>query len=395
MEPILLLVHRLPYPPNKGDKIRSYNLLKYLSARYEVHLATFIDDPYDWRYADKVKSLCKSTFIRPQNKKISTLKSLLGLITGKALSLSFYADNKVKKWCENIIQTENIKTTIVFSSPMAQFVNRGFSDLNRVIDFVDIDSDKWLQYSKSKSWPLSWIYKREAKKLGQYECYIAGQFQKSFFVSDAESDMFKKLCPDAAEKITSYDNGVDFNHFSFNEMLKNPFPSDKIITFAGAMDYWANVDAVIWFSNKVFPLIKKEINDVQFYIVGSKPSEAVKELEKHSGITVTGRIADIRQYVQYANVSVAPMRIARGVQNKVIEALSLERPVVATSLAAEGLKSGVSDEILYIADTEEEFARLCISILTSSMPCINKAGRDYILGNYNWDKNLLVVEEAL
>jgi len=395
MEAILLLVHRLPFPPNKGDKIRSYNLLKFLSSRYDIHLATFIDDDYDWRYEKKVRSLCKSASIRPQNKKISTLMSLTGLATGKALSLSYYSDRKTKTWCKKTIESENISKAVVFSSPMAQFIDNGFDTLKKIIDFVDIDSDKWLQYSQSKKWPLNWVYKREAIKLLEYECSIAKRFQKSFFVSEAESNMFVQLCNAESKNISYYDNGVDSEYFVYQSALENPYSIQNVISFSGAMDYWANVDAVIWFANKVMPLILEKIKDAQFFIVGSNPSDAVKELDNGKSVFVTGRVEDIRQYVQYSKLSVAPMRIARGVQNKVIEALALERPVIATKAAVEGLKEFKDDSVLYIADSAPDFSSKCIELLSEEKGYINTAGREYVLNNYDWNASLKIIESEL
>ena len=395
MEPILLLVHRLPFPPNKGDKIRSYNLLKFLSTRFDVHLATFIDDDYDWRYEEKVRSLCKSVSIRPQNKKISTLLSLTGFISGKALSLSYYADKKTMAWCKQTIRSENISKAIVFSSPMAQFIDNGFDSLQKIIDFVDIDSDKWLQYSQSKKWPFSWVYKREARKLFEYECYITKQFQKSFFVSEAESKMFKRLCDTESKKISHYDNGVDSEYFTYQASLENPYAIENIISFSGAMDYWANVDAVVWFVNKVMPLILEKVKNARFYIVGSNPSDAVKELDNGENVFVTGRVEDIRQYIQHSKLSVAPMRIARGVQNKVIEALALERPVIATQAAAEGLKKFDADNVLYIADSALDFSSKCIDLLSQEKAHVNTAGREYVLNNYDWNASLKIIESEL
>jgi len=395
MEPLLFLVHRIPYPPNKGDKIRSYNLLKFLAANYEVHLATFIDDPFDWKYVDAVNELCKSTLIRPQNKKLSTLKSLSGFITGKALSLTYYSDSKIEKWCQDIINTEHISKVVVFSSPMAQFSECLPDNIDQIIDFVDVDSDKWRQYSQSKSWPMNQVYRREANKLREYECHIAKLFKKSFFVSSSESDLSKSFCPEAANKISFFDNGVDYEYFSCDENSKNPYETANAIVFTGAMDYWANADAVIWFAEKVFPLIRKEISDAVFYIVGSNPANKVKALSNNSGVIVTGRVDDIRRYVQYASVCVAPMRIARGVQNKVIEALSLARPVVATGQAMEGLKPFDSPDIVQVADSENEFSGKCIEILKRGHWVVNDEARAYVIKNYSWMANLKVIGDEL
>ncbi|HED36991.1 MAG TPA: TIGR03087 family PEP-CTERM/XrtA system glycosyltransferase [Ignavibacteria bacterium] len=395
MEPLILLVHRLPYPPNKGDKIRSFNLLKYLSKYYSVYLGTFIDDPYDWKYVNELDKYCKHVYVRPLNKKRSTVKSLKGFISGEALSICYYKDSKMLSWCHNIIEKEKIRKAIVFSSSMAQYIDSSkYSYMKRIIDFVDIDSDKWSQYEKSKSWPLNILYRREARKLLQKECEIAHKFNQSFFVSEAERDMFKQLCNNL-NTISHYDNGVDYEYFSCQGSLENPYAQSQTIVFTGAMDYWANINAVLWFTNNIFPRIKKHITNVVFYIVGSNPVESIKDLGKMDGVVVTGRVDDVRPYIQYACLSVAPLRIARGVQNKVLEAMSMGVCIVATSFAIKGLKKLSGDEALFVEDDETGFSKSCIKLLKTCNTGFAESNRQYILKNYNWKKNLELITECI
>jgi len=395
MDPLLLLVHRLPYPPNKGDKIRSFNLLKYLSKYYSVYLGTFVDDPYDWKYVNNLDKYCKSVYVRPLNKKRSTVKSLKGFFSGESLSICYYRDSAMQAWSHKIIEKEKIRKVIVFSSSMAQYVaGPEYSYMKRIIDFVDIDSDKWSQYEKSKSWPLNTLYRREARKLLQMECKIAREFNQSFFVSEAERNMFKQLCNNL-NTISHYDNGVDYEYFSCQGSLENPYSQRQTIVFTGAMDYWANINAVLWFTNNIFPKIKKHIENVVFYIVGSNPADSIKDLSKIEGVVVTGRVDDIRPYIQYACLSVAPLQIARGVQNKVLEAMSMGVRIVATSFAIEGLKKLSGDEILHVEDDETGFSTSCIEILKTCNSDFVKNNRKYILKNYNWEENLGLITKCI
>ena len=214
---------------------------------------------------------------------------------------------------------------MVYSSAVAQYVLREDLPLEqRIIDFVDVDSDKWKQFASNKIWPLSAIYKREADKLLEYEQQTAEKFDYNLFVSDSEAELFRQLAPSVAEKVTSYNNGVDSRYFSPTEELENPYRSAVLpIVFTGAMDYWPNVDAVKYFARSVLPQVKLRHPEAEFYIVGNKPSAEVKELEQIPGVVVTGWVEDIRPYIKHASVAVAPMRIARGVQNKVLEAMAM------------------------------------------------------------------------
>ncbi|MCW8948497.1 MAG: sugar transferase, partial [Sedimenticola sp.] len=175
--PLLYLCHRIPYPPNKGDKIRSFHLLKDLNEHYEVYLGAFIDDPKDWEYVPKVNDLCRASCFLPLDASRAKLKSLIALPMGDPLTLPYYYNRKMMQWVDQVVTQHKIERAIVYSSAMAQYITDKHPALNRkVIDFVDIDSDKWRQYSQKKSWPLSWVYQREADKLFAYEKKVVSEF---------------------------------------------------------------------------------------------------------------------------------------------------------------------------------------------------------------------------
>lgn len=397
MEDLLFLVHRIPYPPNKGDKIRSYNLLKHLSRDYRIHLGTFIDDPNDWQYVDAVKYYCVESCFINLNPLQAKLRSVQGLLTGEALTLPYYRSRKLRGWVDGMLARYSIKKVLVFSSALAQYVMHDIAkNACRVIDFVDIDSDKWNQYSQSLKWPLSWLYRREARALLGYERRVANQFDASVFVSEAESEMFKKLAPESADRVTFVENGVDTEFFNPDTTLENPYRKHQnLLVFTGAMDYWANADAVIWFVTEVFPSIRKDVPDVEFYIVGAHPTEAVRKLGEQEGITVTGAVEDIRPYLLYASLAVAPLRIARGVQNKVLEAMAMGKAVVATSAALDGIVSSPFLDSLR-ADLPEDMAKTVIDLLQNDDNVkLEEAGQSCVASNYDWSTNLGRIEKLL
>jgi len=389
VEPLLYLTHRIPYPPNKGDKIRSYHLLRYLAQHFNVYLGTFIDEPEDWQYAENLQKYCKEVFIRGINPRTAKIRSLRGLISGEALSLPYYKNQEMQSWVSDTTEKHAISKTVIFSSAMAQFLlDKKFKKLRRVIDFVDMDSDKWMQYSASKSWPMSWLYKRESRYLLHYEKIVTTTFEKSLFVSHAEAELFKTSLSTDIDKVDYYNNGVDSEYFSPGNELIDPYKSTTgpVIVFTGAMDYWANADAALWFINNVFMLIQNELPNVKFYIVGSKPTVEVMKLNAQDNITVTGFVDDVRPYILYSDIVVAPLQIARGVQNKVLEAMALEKNIVATTAAIEGIEL-ITGYTPAIADEPNDFARACIEGLNSQHKNISIA-RDCVLENYNWEKNL-------
>ncbi|ATG91237.1 TIGR03087 family PEP-CTERM/XrtA system glycosyltransferase [Methylomonas koyamae] len=384
MKPKLLyLVHRIPYPPNKGDKIRSYHFLRTLAAEYEIFLGTFIDDPDDRQYVDTLAGLCNQVCCINLEPRLAKVQSLVGLLTNEALSLPYYRSARLQTWVDDTIREQSIDRALIFSSPMAQYV-AGYPSLKVVADFVDVDSDKWCQYALSKTWPASWIYRREAEKLLRFERRIAARAKATLFVSEQEADLFKSLAPESAEKITFVNNGVDTERFDPALDYQRPFSSDKkSIVFTGAMDYWANVDAVKWFAELVLPLITAKCPEVRFYIVGSKPAREVLQLaENDPAVVVTGRVDDVRPYVAYADLIVAPLRIARGIQNKVLEALAMNKPVVASSAAMEGIPPE-QDLHLAIADTPDDYAEHVLALLENQTGC-SEANRRYVRNCFGW-----------
>jgi sugar transferase (PEP-CTERM/EpsH1 system associated) len=391
MKDLLFLAHRIPYPPNKGDKIRSYHFLKYLTSEYDVHLGAFIDDPNDWQYTDKVDALCVETHYLGLNPLQAKIKSVQGLLTGQALSLPYYKNQAMQDWVDNTIKVHSIKKVLIFSSVMAQFIVpmlQRRNDTDVIVDFVDVDSDKWRQYAAKKQGLARWIYQRESKCLFEYEQNIAEQAKASVFVSEQEAALFKTLAPTLSEKIRHINNGVDTDFFSPEQTFASPYRDDEeVLVFTGAMDYWPNVDAVTWFATAIFSQVIKNHPKAMFYIVGSKPSKEVVALASHN-IVVTDAVDDVRPYVAHAALAVAPLRIARGIQNKVLEAMAMGKHVVATSAAMEGIPY---DEGLAVSvgDDEDVLLKQLDRLLGSNHSAMTaSANRDFVKVNFSWEQNV-------
>ncbi|MET0025191.1 MAG: TIGR03087 family PEP-CTERM/XrtA system glycosyltransferase [Sedimenticola sp.] len=396
-QPLLLLCHRIPYPPNKGDKIRSYHLLKHLSESYSIYLGCFIDDPSDWAYTDVLDELCEETCFVKLTPGKARAKSIKGLLNGEPLTLPYYFNNRLATWVEEVSRRKSITRFLAYSSAMAQYAMYDDNPFNvRIIDFVDIDSDKWRQYSTTKSWPMNWIYRREADRLLEFEKKVAKEFDKGFFVSLAESEMFKRLSPETDYKIHYYNNGVDTDFFNPGITLADPYPdSAKPIVFTGAMDYWPNVDAVVWFAESIMPKLLETEPQAKFYVVGGNPTDKVKSLAGKDYIEVTGRVEDIRPYMKHAIVSVAPMRIARGIQNKVLEAMAMARPVIASPQGYEGITATIDKE-LYVADEVEEWLDKVRQVLTGrSHETMGRDARERVVHDYSWQGSLSSLGQSL
>jgi sugar transferase (PEP-CTERM/EpsH1 system associated) len=388
-EPLLFLCHRIPFPPNKGDKIRSFNILKKLSEQYELHLGCFIDDPFDKQYVAGLDKYCASVFHLDQNKTVAKIKGLTGFLTNKPITLPYYFDKRMQQWTNRTIAQHSISKTFIYSSSMAQYVQgTEYQSLERVIDFVDVDSDKWRQYAEKKSGVAKWFFNREYRLLAREENAICVDFTHSLFVSSDEAKLFSVKQPQAQRsKVHGVLNGVDVKFFN----PSTPFTDEKLvpkvpfISFTGAMDYWANVDAVLWFVEHVWPLIIAKQPNAIFCIVGGNPSNEVMALAKDKSIMVTGRVHDVRPFIEKAQCVVAPLQIARGIQNKVLEAMSLNQAIVVTSMAMEGINAQPSDGIV-ITDDKVNYAQACLAFFTEQPKALKN--RQWILEHFTWQQTL-------
>jgi sugar transferase (PEP-CTERM/EpsH1 system associated) len=397
VEDLLLLIHRIPYPPNKGDKIRSYHLLKHLAQHYRVHLATFVDDANDWQYVPHVEALCASSHFAAMQPLLARVKSLGALLKNRSLSLDYYRDAAMARWVKDTVAAHKIGRVLVFSSAMAQYADP-YRDARRVIDFCDVDSDKWRQYAEQKSWPMSWLYRYEANQLLAYERQVARDYDASLFVSAPEADLFRQLAPESTARIGHFSNGVDTEYFSPEHALANPYAAgERALVFTGAMDYWPNVDAVQWFAADIFPALRERFGDVRFYIVGSRPAPAVQALAKLPGVVVTGTVPDVRPYIAHAAVAVAPLRIARGIQNKVLEAMAMAAAVVVSPQALEGIEA-VPGADLVLAPDGAAFIAAVAALLAgpdSARTALGAAARARVQARYSWSSNLACIGESL
>jgi sugar transferase (PEP-CTERM/EpsH1 system associated) len=283
---------------------------------------------------------------------------------------------------------------------MAQFLpTNGMSFERKVIDFVDIDSDKWRQYAIQKPWPVSWLYHRESRYLLRSEQELAACFDASLFVSSAEAALFKQLSPGTAHTTGFYNNGVDFNYFSpqsnNSPEPENPFPAGcRALVFTGAMDYWPNVDAVTWFALNVLPLLRNDHPELAFYIVGSKPTANVQRLGRLPGVFVTGRVPDVRPWLKHCLAAVVPMRVARGVQNKVLEGMAMALPVLVSPKGLEGIDAQHGEHVL-LAESIEEYRHGVNAILGGHHPELGANARAHVQRLYDWERTLPTVIHLL
>jgi sugar transferase (PEP-CTERM/EpsH1 system associated) len=391
---LLFLAHRIPFPPNKGDKIRSFHILRHLAKHFRIHLGCFADNAEDLPHLDALREFCVEVFCLPLSRATRITRGIGGMSLGKSISESCYHDDAMADWVRRTLNSFEIKDVFAFCSMMAPYVLGAPLGAKIVVDMVDVDSEKWDAYSRAARWPLRLLYRYERQKVRALERRVASSCDRVLFVSQSEVRLFRSLEPEISTPICCLENGVDLDYFDPLHSYPSPFaPDASPIVFTGMMDYRANVDAVTWFATEVFPSIRAAWPSAEFWIVGARPTRAVIRLQNFGGVHTTGSVKDVRPYLAHAACVVAPLRVARGIQNKVLEAMAMAKPVVLTPAALEGLKAEPGREVL-IAVESAEFAGSVSSVISGGWNGIGPAARARAEQDYRWSHKLMALEEA-
>ena len=387
MGDILFLAHRVPYPPDRGDKMRSYHLLRHLAGLARVHLVTFADDSADLAHAEALRPLVGRMHVERRTRS-TPVASLAALARGRPVSLAAFDSATMDAAVAAILGVEPVDTVFAFSGQMAQFVP--FSGNFRfVMDFVDVDSAKFADYAKGAPWPLGAMMRREEQLMAAFEAQAAARADLSLFVSEAEAALFRRRSGLGPDKVLALENGIDLAFYdpaaAFPKLERSAGP---LIAFTGQMDYRPNIAAALSFAADVFPAIRARHPDARFAIVGRSPVAALKRIDGAGGIHVTGAVPDVRSWLAAADVIVAPLGIARGVQNKLLEAMAMARPVVASPAAFEGLHA-VAGRDLIVAEPGG-MASAVLNLLADKpfAARIAAAGRAQVERHYAWDAQL-------
>jgi sugar transferase (PEP-CTERM/EpsH1 system associated) len=394
---ILFLAHRIPYPPTKGDKIRAYNFLAHLARRHVVHLGCFVDDPDDWRYAEQLRSLCAECHFAALPQARVWLRSGRALLRNQALSTTVLDDPALAAWAGNLMQRRPIRCVFAYSSAMAQFLPWGAGrGVRRIVDFVDVDADKWGEMAAYRRWPWSWLYRRERDRLRAFDRDALARCDRCLFVSPTEAQAFQQLIPCAQDRVVVVPNGVDSRHFSPELRLPCPFePGGPVVAFTGDMSYWPNEDAALWFARRVLPKLRAEHPDLRFVVVGRSPGRRLRRSTIRLGFTLTGAVPDVRPFLAHSAVAVAPLRVAQGVPNKVLEAMAMAKAVVATPAAARGLRVRAGQDML-LASESEAFARATSQALDPQFArAIGARARARVLADYAWAPSLRLLDHLV
>jgi sugar transferase (PEP-CTERM/EpsH1 system associated) len=360
-----------------------------------------IDEKKDFRSLEVLSSIVKEICFDVVHPLTRKLLSSMALLQSKPISVAFFYSRKIQKWIDDLLRDNKIDAILCSSSPTAEYVFRsshsnhytnGSGRPLRTMDLIDVDSHKWEQYAERSMGPMREVYKLEARNLETYEKRIAGEFNHLFLSTAAEQALFLKRVPATNTRVIV--NGVDFEYFSnsFQPAIERKGP---VLAFVGAMDYYPNADGARWFVREVYPAVQKAYPDITFYIVGSRPSAGLKRLAQTCpGVEVTGYVKDIRPYLAGANVCVAPLHIARGVQNKVLEAMAMGKALVCTPQALEGIDAEPGKHALAATDPYA-FAGEVIRLLGDEKEVseLGARARSFIEEKFSWQNNLALLDD--
>jgi sugar transferase (PEP-CTERM/EpsH1 system associated) len=385
---VLYICHRIPFPPNKGDKIRAFHQLRALAEHHEVDLFTLADEDGDSAHAPALKEYCRRVTVCRLNRSWARLRAIPFLVTRKPLTLPYFYSRELDREIRQASLERSYDRIFVYCSAMAQYVET-VDQTPVFLDLVDVDSDKWRQYAAFTKFPFSAVYRREARCLREYERRVCERSSGVFVTTEREAQLVRNLSDSA--RVHVIPNGVDTEYFDpiIVRTEVPPEPPGPVVIFTGDMSYFPNEEAVIFFARKVFAEIRRTVADARFLIVGRNPGRNVQQLRKIEGVEVTGFVPDVRAYLAKARVSVAPFTIAAGIQNKILEAMAYGLPVVATSRAVQGLSKGVA-EIVETGNSAEELAAKTVRILRDPEFARRRGmeGRSRVAADYNWQRSL-------
>lgn len=387
MGEILFLAHRIPFPPDRGDKIRSHHLLRALADIAPVHVATFAETAADWDQRAPLAEVASTQLVRRRRKPMF-VAGIEALATGKPVSLTAFADRALAAWVRRTLKTCAIDTIFVFSGQMGQYIPDDFAG-RVIVDLCDVDSAKFGGYAQEARGPRRWLLAREERRLRAVEARLADRADTVLLVSENEKALLHARLPGRqATNLRALGNGIDATFFDPTYAAADPaiaeLPGPHFV-FTGQMDYPPNVAAALRGIERLLPALRRARPEAEFHVVGRAPTAELRGFDGRDGVTVWGEVADVRPFLLAADAVVVPLTLARGVQNKVLEAMAMCRPVVVTPQAATGIDAEDGTHFLIAeGDAEIVAALLALTDDRDTARRLGRMARDFVLRQHSW-----------
>lgn len=386
---ILVVCHRFPFPPKRGGKIRPFNVIAHLSRNHEVVVASLVRSEQEAREGEGLRDYCQKYLMERATRPRSLARMVARLPTPIPSSMGYFYSARLGRRIRQELKESQFDLIFVHCSSVAQYVE-DVTDIPKLLDFGDMDSQKWLEYGKALRIPVSLGYLVEGRKLQRAEKRLATKFDYCTCTTRAEMETLESY--DVGAPTAWFPNGVDHEYF---KPASEPYDPETI-SFVGQMDYYPNEQCMVDFCRETLPLIRAKRPGARLCIVGANPSPAVKRLARIPGVTVTGSVPDVRPYVLRSAVNVAPLEIARGTQNKILESLAMGVPVVASNLAAGGIDA-VPGEHFLTAGSPREHAHAVLRLLDdpAQRRKFAEAGRARMLSHHDWKRSMKRVDQLI
>jgi sugar transferase (PEP-CTERM/EpsH1 system associated) len=388
---MVYVTHRVPFPPDKGDRIRNYYVLRELAKVSRVWLASLADEPVEPAHLDTLKALCERVEVVRVGGKRRWVRGGVSLVGGRSLSEGLFREPALGTVLEEWTREATFDASLVSASSLAPYQRRhGLQHRPAFVDLVDVDSQKWFDFAASSRPPKRWVYRLEGERVRRLEQELAKWAAGVFLVSRAETQLFDGFT--APGTATTATNGVNLDYFHPQPEV----PTVPACAFVGALDYFPNVDAAVWFATDIWPRVRAAHPTAEFWVIGRKPVPAVQALDRLPGVKVIGQVPDVRPHVAAATIAVCPIRVARGLQNKVLEAMAMAKPTVASPAAVAALRM-VNGRDLLSPTTADEWVTTLTELLGDSnrQAELGAAGRRYVEEHHHWDRCLRPMVEAM
>ena len=387
---ILYLCHRFPYPPKRGGKIRPFNMIRHLGqAGHRVTVCSLARSAAEAEEGSGIAPHCAAYEVAVVNEALQVARMVARLPLTTPSSMGYFYSGDLAQKLRRQLASQRFDLIFVHCSSVAPYVAR-VQGIPKILDFGDMDSQKWLEYAHSKPFPLSLGYRLEGLKMLAAEKRLARQFDLCTATTRSEWQTLEAYGTGAVTDW--FPNGVDAGYFSPTDGL---YDSDTV-SFIGRMDYYPNQECMKRFCAEVWPLLKQRRPLMKLLIVGADPSPEMRALGGLPGVTVTGSVPDVRPYIRGSAVMVAPLAIARGTQNKILEAMAMGVPVVTSSAAAGGVDAQ-ADKHFLVADNAAEIAAAVLRIVEqpAERQRLANSGRERMCTHHDWSRSMLRLDDII
>jgi len=388
---LLYLTHRVPHPPDKGDRIRNFHVLRELAKVARVTLVSLADEPASAESAATLKGLCETVEIVPSGGRRRWLRAGRSLLSGRSLSEGLFREPALDAALARLAASQEWDASLVSASSLTPYQQRhGLPAKPRFVDLVDVDSQKWFDYADAASGPKHALYSLEGHRVRKLERQIAGWAAAAFLVSPAECAVFDGFTHAGAGTVAM--NGVDLDSFR----PQHDVPTRPICAFVGALDYFPNIDAALWFATDIWPTIRARKPEAEFHVIGRKPTPAVLRLNAIEGVRILADVPDVRPHLAGAALAVCPIRVARGLQNKVLEAMAMAKATLAAPAAIRAIRAEVGKDLL-VPTTETEWVSNVCDLLDdpARRSGLGTAARRFVETHHHWDRCLQPLVSAI